>query len=224
MIRKASKENVRLRIANCGESNSGKTFSALILAQEIASSMGKVVIIDTENRADLYEEHFQGYGVIDIAPPFDPEKAIEALDACAKAGAEFVIFDSASDIWERTKQLHDEMPGGAKMSFYNWAKITPRWDAFKAKINTAPFHIVTCWRMKEKLVAKDGQMVSEGLKVVARGGAKGIKFDYQIAFVLNDKHMAIVGKDNLHLFSDWEAPAVIDQSVALKIKNWIMGK
>ncbi|MFN9972688.1 MAG: AAA family ATPase, partial [Phycisphaerae bacterium] len=97
MIRKASKENVRLRIANCGESNSGKTFSALILAQEIASSMSKVVIIDTENRADLYEEHFQGYGVIDIAPPFDPEKAIEALDECAKAGAEFVIFDSASD-------------------------------------------------------------------------------------------------------------------------------
>ena len=55
MIRKASKDNVRLRIANCGESNSGKTFLSFVLARQIATDMSKVVIVNTVNRDDVYE-------------------------------------------------------------------------------------------------------------------------------------------------------------------------
>lgn len=218
----ASKKNVLLRIANCGESNSGKTFSASIIASVINDGMKGVTIIDTENRADLYSEHFPGATVKQIPPPFDPEKLIEALAECAKLGDKFVIVDSASDFWDRTVQIHGDIVGtNRKIAYYAWSKVTPRWDALRAAITNAPFHIITCWRMKDKLVNKDGEMVVEGQRVVSRGGSKGIKYDYHIAFIINDKHQALVGKDNLHLFSDWKEPRVIDKAVAEQIKSWI---
>lgn len=220
--RKASRSNVKLRIANCGESNSGKTFSASILAKTIIGSMKDVIIIDTEGRADLYTDFFPGYEIIEIKPPFDPEKLVEAFALCAEKKAKFVIVDSASDFWDRTLQIHNEMVGtNRKASYYMWAKVTPRWDALRAAISNAPFHVCTCWRMKDKIVQKDGEMIVDGQRVVTRGGNKGIKFDYQIAFIIDENHRAKVGKDNLNLFADWKEPKVIDESVALKIKDWI---
>ena len=105
-----------------------------------------------------------------------------------------------------------------------WGKVGPRWDAFRNAVNNYPGNAFTSWRMKEKLTPINGKMINEGLKVIARGGAKGIKFDYQVAFVLNDKHEATVGKDNLHLFTDWKEPMVIDKEVGLKLKNWLLNK
>lgn len=221
--RKASRVNVKLRIANCGESNSGKTFSASLLAKTINNgSMNGVFIIDTEGRADLYSDFFPGYEIVDVKPPFDPEKLIEALDFCAKKGAKTVIVDSASDFWDRTIQIHREIVGtNLKMSYYAWGKVTPRWDNFRAAITNAPFHVITCWRMKDKVVKKDGELVTEGQRVVARGGNKGIKYDYHIAFLIDENHKARVGKDNLHLFSDWTDSKVIDESIGLKIRDWL---
>lgn len=223
--RKASRENVLLRIANCGESNSGKTFSASLMAKVINGSMQGVTIIDTENRADLYSEEFPGADILRISPPFDPEKLIAALAKCAADKDKFVIVDSASDFWDRTLQIHSEMVGPNKnLSYYMWSKVTPRWDGLRAAITNAPFHIITCWRMKDKLVPKGDAMVNEGPRVVARGGNKGIKYDYQLAFIIDENHKAKIGKDNLNLFADWKEPRVIDESVALKIKNWINKK
>ena len=221
--RLASREHVKLRIANCGESNSGKTFSASIIAKIVnGGHMKGVTIIDTENRGDLYDKIFPGVIIKRIEPPFDPEKLIEAFNECAKHKDTIVIVDSASDFWDRTNQIHKELVGtNLKLSYYMWSKVTPRWDALRAAITNAPFHVITCWRMKDKLVQKDGELVVDGQKVVARGGSKGIKYDYQLAFIIDENHRAKIGKDNLNLFADWREPRVIDDSVAMKIKEWI---
>jgi hypothetical protein len=219
-IEKASSSNSKIRIANCGESNSGKTYTALLMAKYLnGGSMDGVVLIDTENRGELYEHYFSGYGIIKVDYPFDPEKLVDALKLCEKA--KIVIVDSGSDFWERTNQIHKEVSATMKNTYYAWGKVTPRWDALRAAINNAPFHVITCWRMKEKLVKQGQEMVSDGQKVVARGGAKGILFDYTLAFTINDKHLATVRKDNLHLFADWKEPKMVDEKIALRIKQWL---
>lgn len=219
-IEKASASNSKIRIANCGESNSGKTYSALLMAKVLnGGSLRGVALIDTENRGELYEHYFTGYDIVKVPHPFDPEKLVEALGLLSKYRV--VIIDSGSDFWERTNQIHKEISATMKNTYYAWGKVTPRWDALRAAINNAPFHVITCWRMKEKLVKKGNDMVSEGQKVVARGGAKGILFDYTLAFTIDDKHLATVRKDNLHLFADWKEPKMIDDAIALRIKHWL---
>jgi hypothetical protein len=222
---KASTDNIKLRIANCGESNSGKSYSAMLMANIINGGMNGVTIIDTENRGELYGRIFPGVDLLKLDPPFDPEKLIEALEVCAKKGDKFVIVDSASDFWDRVRQIHTDMVGtNLKMNFPCWGKVGPRWDNLRNAIRNAPFHIVTCWRMKDKMEMKNGEIIAAGQRVVARGGSKGIKYDYMLAFIIDENHKARVGKDNLHLFADWKEPAVIDEAVALKIKDWITNK
>ncbi len=55
------------------------------------------------------------------------------------------------------------------------------------------------------------------------GGNKGIKYDYHLAFVIDELHRAKIGKDNYNLFPDWKEPKMIDEEVCLKIKKFIDG-
>jgi hypothetical protein len=84
-----------------GESNSGKTFSALLLARGIAGPKGKVLGIDTESgRMALYSDIVpNGFLRADFEPPFSPRRYIEALDAAEAQGADVIVIDSFSHEW-----------------------------------------------------------------------------------------------------------------------------
>ena len=80
-----------------GSSGCGKSLSALLLAKGLTNDqLAKVAVIDTENgSADLYA-HLGNYNVLALQPPYTPEKYIEAIEVCEKAGMEVVILDSIS--------------------------------------------------------------------------------------------------------------------------------
>lgn len=91
---------LNLMIALYGESGGGKSLSALRLAKGLCSDPSKIFFIDTEQGRGLYyqkEFNFQ-YGAMDA--PYSPEACGEALEAAKAAGAEVIIFDSFSDVWE----------------------------------------------------------------------------------------------------------------------------
>jgi hypothetical protein len=39
------------------------------------------------------------YNTIDLEPPYNPERYIEAINACVEAGDEVIIIDSLSHEW-----------------------------------------------------------------------------------------------------------------------------
>lgn len=84
-----------------GESNSGKTYSALLLARGIAGAAGKVLGIDTESgRMSLYADEIPGgFQVSPFDPPFSPTRYTQALDAAEQNGADVIVFDSFSHEW-----------------------------------------------------------------------------------------------------------------------------
>ena len=91
----AKREQVSLLIALAGASGSGKTYSALRLAQGMAPT-GKIAFIDTEARRGLhYAEEFD-FIHADMRPPFAPARFTEAIHAAEDAGAEVVVIDSFS--------------------------------------------------------------------------------------------------------------------------------
>lgn len=208
------------RIALCGESNSGKTYSACTVARQLASGPEKITIIDTESRAKLYRKIFPGIKIVEMRSPYDPEKMIQALQAEAKAKTEVVIIDNSSMVWEQILANANEMLPSVKSKLTVWAKLTPRWNAYLYAINDSPFHLLTTFKMKSKLVPKDGGVADMGKQVVSRGGNAGIKYDYQVVFTLGDDHKATVAKDNLALFSDWDKPQMITEETGKKLATW----
>ena len=97
----AKKEAVPVLIGLWGKSGSGKTYSALLLARGLVGDKGKIVFIDTENsRAKFYSNLAGGWFHVDLQPPFSPEKYSAAFKYCEQQGADVIIVDSMSHVWE----------------------------------------------------------------------------------------------------------------------------
>ncbi len=226
-IRKASRQKAKLRIGMSGPSGSGKTMSALLIAKGImGGSLDKVVIIDTENRsADLYS-HLGPYGVIPLEAPYTPERYIEAMDACEKAGIEVVIIDSASHEYEGKGGIHEsnELLGQTKFKGNNWAAwsvTTPRHQKFLEAITTSKMHVITTVRTKtDTIMTEDKKVKKVGTKEIQREG-----FEYELTLNFNldrDKHYAIASKDRTSLFSEVD-PFIITEATGKTLKEWSDG-
>lgn len=202
-LRKAERRQAKIKLGLQGPAGSGKTYSALLLAFGMTGDWSKVAVIDTENNsADLYA-HLGNFHVLPLSLPFSPERYIEAIDVCEKAGIDVIIIDSISHEWEGTGgilDIHGAMIGN---SFTNWAKVTPRHNAFVQKILQTPCHIIATIRSKQDYVLseKNGKMVPEkvGLKGVTR---EGLDYEFTLVFDLDIKHQVNATKDRTGMFMD----------------------
>src|SRR5574343_50156 len=98
-LQKAKRQQVKLRLNLSAPSGAGKTYSALLMAKGLVGSWDKIAVIDTENGSASLYEHLGQFNTIDLQEPFSPERYIEAIDTCIKAGMECIILDSSSHEW-----------------------------------------------------------------------------------------------------------------------------
>lgn len=198
-LRKAERRQAKIKLAIQGASGSGKSMSALLLAYGLVNDWSKVVIIDTENRsADLYA-HLGDYNVLNLSPPYSPEKYIKAIEVCERSNMEVIIIDSISHCWEFLLDCHSRMTGN---SFSNWRKITPRQKRFMDRILQSDRHIIATLRTKQDYVLnkKDGKYIPEkvGLKAIQRDG---VDYEFTIVFDINLRHLSTASKDRTSLFT-----------------------
>ncbi len=199
-LRQASKKQAKIKLALAGCSGSGKTYSSLLLAYGITKNYSKIAIIDTESgSADLYA-HLGSYNVLALKAPYTPERYIQAIETCERAGMEVIIIDSISHCWENLLEFHSNMQGN---SFTNWNKVTPRQTALTQRILTSCCHIIATMRTKQDYVLneKNGKLVPEkvGLKAIMRDG---IDYEFTIVLDIDLKHHVKASKDRTNLFMD----------------------
>jgi len=225
-IRKAQRKQAKLRIGAFGPSGSGKTMGALKIGRGL-TEWDKIVVIDTENNsADLYS-HLGDYNVINITPPFTPEKYIETIEFCGNAGMEVIIIDSISHEWFGTGgilEIADDLSKSIRNSMQVWAKLTPRHNKFIGAILNSPCHVICCGRSKQDYVMnqveKNGKTINVpekvGLKAITRDG-----FDYEMTLSLDIaiNHYASVSKDRTDLFMR-KPDFVITEETGQTILEW----
>lgn len=232
-LRQAKRFNTKIKMGISGPAGSGKTYSALLVANGIEPDWSKIAVICTEfqddftTAADLYQD-LGAFNVLPLKPPYRPERYTDALDECIKAGMSVVIIDSMSHEWEAAGGLLEENNKQGGNSFTNWNKLGQRHRKFVDKITTAPVHVIGCFRTKtdyvlEETTNKQGKTVQSpkkvGLKIITREG-----FDYEMTlfFEVGMNHYATCTKDRTHLFMD-EPTAMLDQEAGRKILNWCNG-
>jgi hypothetical protein len=224
-IRKARRSATKLRLLLTGPSGAGKTWGALQIAKGMG---GKTVVIDTEEgSSDLYD-HLHDFDVIDLRPPFSPERYIEAIKAAEEAGYEVIVIDSVTHCWSGPGGCLEILEDVAKAQFRGntWSAfsvITPRWRAFVDAILRSPAHVICCGRSK----TETAQVEDHGKKKVAKLGMKleardGLEFEFTVVLdVVHDGHYATVSKDRTGLFAG--DPKPITPATGERLAAWLAG-
>ena len=159
-IRPSTRKQAKIKLALQGCAGSGKTYSALLLAYGMTSDWSKIAVIDSENgSADLYA-HLGTYNVVSLGGDYSPENYIEAITLCENTGMEVIIVDSISQCWDYLLDFHANLQGN---SFANWAKVTPRQNAFIQRILNSSCHVICTMRSKQEYVLneRNGKMIPE---------------------------------------------------------------
>ena len=216
-LRHSQRQAAKMRLALQGASGSGKTYSSLLIAHGMTSDWSKIAVIDTENgSADLYA-HLGAYNVLSLSEPYNPEKYIDAIGICESAGMEVIIIDSISHCWDYLLDFHANLQGN---SFANWAKVTPRQNAFIQRILNSSCHVICTMRSKQEYVLneRNGKMIPEkvGLKAVQRDN---VDYEFTIVFDVNMKHYALASKDRTELFAG-KAEFPLTEQVGMQILDW----
>lgn len=225
-IRKARRSATKLRLLLTGPSGSGKTYGGLLVAKGLGAK--RPIVIDTEQgSSDLYDS-LLAFDVIDLQPPFTPERYIEAIDAAEKAGADVIIIDSISQEWNGPGgilELSDEV---ARAKFKGntwsaWSELTPRHRAFIDRMLRSSAHIIATGRSKTETAQVEDhgrkKVVKLGMKLESRDGA-----EYEFTTVLDivhDGHFAVASKDRTGLFSGDPKPITVD--TGRRLAEWLAG-
>jgi len=221
MLRQATRTKAKIRLGLSAVSGGGKTYSAILIAKGLSSGdLSKVAIIDTENgSADLYA-HLGNYNVLTLNAPFSPERYIDAIKTCEDAGMNVIIIDSITHEWDGKGgclQIQEQLGG----KYQDWAKVTPRHQAFIDAILQSKCHMITTVRRKQDYeMTKDagGKMKVEkaGLKEVTREG-----FEYELTanIELDIRHNATALKDRTGLFMD-QPQFIPSEETGKKLLQW----
>ena len=219
----ATRKKSKLRLNISGPAGSGKTYSALLMAKGLIGNWEKIAVIDTENGSASLYSHLGPFQTIDLQAPFTPERYIEAIEMCVKAGIECIILDSSSHEWNGQGGCIEINEALAQSKFKGntwsaWSQTTPRHDAFVQKVLQCPVHVITCTRSKMETVMTDDKKVKKlGMKDIQREG-----WEYELTVSLSidrDTHTAIASKDRTELFEGID-PFVITEATGQLIKDW----
>jgi hypothetical protein len=178
----ATREQARARIGIQGPAGSGKTKTALRLAEGLAKG-GTIGVVDTERgsalkyapvpgRPDLGGHAF-GHMPMDN---HDPRNLIAAVRAAEEAGIAVLIVDSWSHFWNgRGGLLSIVEQAGSKSyggSFGAWKEANPiEQDMLDAMLNFRG-HLIVTMRTKNDYVIEGKTVTKVGTKTVQRDGAE----------------------------------------------------
>lgn len=219
-LKKAARQQTKLRLNLSGPSGAGKTYSALLMAKGLVNDWSKIAVVDTENGSASLYAHLGEFNTVELTPPFTPERYQEAIKACIDAGMECVVIDSSSHEWNQLLEDNEKLASAKYRgnTWSAWSESTPRHDRFVQYVLHCPVHVITCTRSKsETVMTEDKKVKKVGMKDIQREG-----WEYELTVSLNidrDTHLAIASKDRTNLF-EGKAPFIITEDTGKAIRQW----
>ncbi len=155
-IKKATRQGIKPLIDLYSESGCGKTYSSLLLARGFVGPTGKIVLVDSESgRGSLYADVLPGgYEVLQLDPPFSPDRYIKAMEVVERSGASIGIIDSGSHEWEGVGGVLDMASDNEERSkragLHNWKQPKFEHAKFVAALQRSTIPWIVCLRAKYK--------------------------------------------------------------------------
>lgn len=231
-FRPARREQAGLFVALAGGTNSGKTFSGLRLARGIAGPNGKIAAVDTEaGRMSHYAKDF-AFDVVNMQPPFRPERFAQAAIAAEEAGYAVLLIDSFSMEWvgpggvldwqdEEFRRMGSKE--GARLA--SWIKPKMGHKAMIYSFLQRRIPIVFALRAEEK-AEKIGDKIIKRWEPICN---KAFPFEITVSFMLSASAKGVIDldmpwkmeKDHQAIFSNGD---LISEAHGAKLAAWAAGE
>lgn len=230
-FRPARREQAGLFISLAGGTNSGKTFSALRLARGIAGPGGKIAAVDTEaGRMSHYAGDF-AFDVVDMQPPFRPDRFSQAAVAAEEAGYAVLVIDSFSMEWvgpggvlDWQEEEFKRMGSKDTMKLASWIAPKMGHKAMVYSFLQRRIPIVFALRAEEK-AKKEGRDIKSEWRPICN---KAFPFELTVSFMLSAERKGVVDlsmpwkmeKDHQAIFRDGD---LISEEHGAKLAAWAAG-
>jgi hypothetical protein len=190
IIEPAVREQAKARLILEGPAGSGKTFTALTIAEALGP---RTVLIDTQRRQSLDHADVFKFDVLHMSTHFHPEELIEALGSCS--GHDTTIVDSGSSFWSGPGGMIDQVDllsaGRSGGTFSNgWKEMRPVERKMLDCLLSHPTHLLMTLRTKSEYVVQqsgDGKWTPRkiGLKPEQR---EGLDYEFSMVATMNAEH------------------------------------
>ena len=164
-FRKAARQKLKASIMIEGLQGSGKSGLALLIGRALTDNWDSIYAIDTENKSlDLFQgiksntgETFGEFNKVDLTVDdgYAPSNYLALRNEAIKAGAEVIIMDSISHMWNRKGGLLDlvaEAEASGLDNYRSWGtdKNRKEKELLSDLVRCSEAHMITTVRIKEK--------------------------------------------------------------------------
>ena len=218
---KATIQNIKIRMALIGPAGSGKTYSALAIAKNLANP---VAVIDSERGSSRKYAEIFDFSVHELTN-YSIGSYITAIKEAEKARFGTLIIDGISQAWNwELDEVNKE-----RNSFAGWAKMRPLERAFVDAITKSPCHIIATIRSKTLWEVEENEHRKKVPKKVGVGPVQssGIEFEFDIVGQINDAHLLTIDKSRCPQLQDCsflcpgkDVAVILNQWIGEPWRNW----
>ncbi len=143
-----------LKLALYGPAGSGKTFTALLLAEGLAQRSGRrVAVLDTEQGTAFYSQAVAsrkahpGAFDFDVLHTRSVTEALAALHDVDPAAYGVVVIDSISHLWDACRNAYaGKLTKQGGIPLHAWATIKKPYRELMNLLLSLPVHVILCGR------------------------------------------------------------------------------
>ena len=206
-FQKATRAQLKARVAFAGPTGSGKTWTSLEWATVLADG-GRVAVVDTERgSAALYADRFD-FDVMAFDPPYDPGRLADILKAAEANAYDVVVVDSLSHFWEGEGGTRDIADAAAARSggnsFAGWKDATPKLRHLIDVMLGLDAHFIGTMRSKMEYVLEQNERGRTaprkvGLAPVMR---QGVEYEFTLVGDIDLDHRIAITKSRCDRLAD----------------------
>lgn len=226
-FQRATKQQAKLRLALIGLAGSGKTYSALSIAQHLVPG-GKIAVVDTERgSASLYADRFS-FDVLELER-HGPENYVDAIEAAEHAGYDVIVIDSLSHAWAGKDGALEQVDKIAKRegksnNFTAWRDVTPRHNKLVDALVSSKCHLIATIRSKMEYVLEKDEKTGKsaprkvGLAPIQRDG---LDYEFTVVGDMNLDHALIVSKSRCEAVPVGDVIDKPGEKLARTLRDWL---
>lgn len=202
-LKPIQRKKQKLRLALQGDTNTGKTLSALLLAYGITGDWTKIAIVDTEQNSASFYSNLGTFNTLQISAPFKVNKYVDAIDLCEASGMEVIILDSITPEWLGEGGVMDVYCATSGSNADRWDAAIPNHHVFISYLTHSTAHIIATVRATPNKVWQQ----------------EGYTHYFTTVLTLNKQYEASLIKDRTGLFKGM-CPVKLSPDVGAKLFQW----